>query len=66
MSTQPAKPLRRQSARTNVRQIVPGIMSMSLMNGICDICKRHRSQGNHPTCSSQRQARYRRLWEAQA
>jgi len=37
---------------------------MSEMTGMCDICNRHRSQGNHTACSHQRQAKYRYLWEA--
>lgn len=63
--TQPTKPLRRPATRT-CRQRVPGILSMKLMSGVCDICKRHRSQGSHAACSRQRQARYRHLWEGQA
>lgn len=60
--TQPTKPLRRPPTRS----AVPGVLRMSELTGTCDICKRHRSQGNHTTCSSQRQARYRHLWEAEA
>lgn len=62
MAMQTSTPLRRPFTRSKV----PGILVMRAMNGVCDICRRHRSQGNHTTCSSQRQARYRHLWEAEA
>ncbi|WP_312374354.1 hypothetical protein [Stutzerimonas nitrititolerans] len=58
---QQTKPLRRPPSRSRV----PGILRMSQMTGMCDICNRHRSQGNHVPCSAQRQAKYRHLWEAQ-
>lgn len=53
-------PLRRPATRTKVR----GVLQMSLMSGVCDICKRHRSVGNHHACSARRQAKYRHLWES--
>ncbi|WP_312388420.1 hypothetical protein [Stutzerimonas nitrititolerans] len=52
-------PLRRPFSRSKV----PGVLRMSEMTGVCDICKRHRSQGNHTACSRQRQAKYRHIWE---
>ncbi|NNT92330.1 hypothetical protein [Stutzerimonas nitrititolerans] len=54
-------PLRRPFSRSKV----PGVLRMSEMTGVCDICKRHRSQGNHTACSRQRQEKYRHIWEAQ-
>lgn len=64
MSTQPAKPLRRQSARSKVRDIVPGILELGRLKPVCDICNRSRAHANHAACSRQRQAKYRPLWEA--
>lgn len=64
MSTQPTKPLRRSTPRANVRELVPGILSMSRMKVICDICNRSRATGNHAACSRKRQAKYQPLREA--
>lgn len=57
---QTSTPLRRPFTRSKV----PGILVMRAMNGVCDICRRHRSQGNHTACSRQRQAMHRSKWEA--
>lgn len=50
--------------RPFTRSKVPGVLRMSELTGICDICKRHRCQGNHTACSRRRQAMHRAKWEA--